>query len=225
MFVDIQNLSFRYSKKQPPVIDRFSFTIEKGEIVGIIGASGSGKSTLLRLLAGLEDPTTGSIELDGRLIVGDSTYIEAEKRGVGMVFQNYALFPHLTVSENIRFGLHKMKRPERMERLNEMLELVQMKEFAKRYPHELSGGQQQRVALARALAPSPSILLMDEPFSNLDTNLKSMIRVEVRDILQKANITCLFVSHDQADVDAICDRTIYIDCATYVGSDEEAVIV
>ncbi|ARD47387.1 ABC transporter ATP-binding protein [Sporosarcina sp. P33] len=225
MFVEIQNLSFQYSKKQPPVIDRFSFTIEKGEIVGIIGASGSGKSTLLRLLAGLEDPTAGSIELDGRLIVGEKTYIEAEKRGVGMVFQNYALFPHLTVSENICFGLHKMKRPERKQRLDEMLELVQLQDFAKRYPHELSGGQQQRVALARALAPSPSILLMDEPFSNLDTNLKSLIRMEVRDILQKANITCLFVSHDQADVDAICDRTIYIDCATYVGSDKEPLTV
>ncbi|ARK23957.1 ABC transporter [Sporosarcina sp. P37] len=225
MFVEIQNLSFQYSKKQPPVIDRFSFTIEKGEIVGIIGASGSGKSTLLRLLAGLEDPTAGSIELDGRVIVGEKTYIEAEKRGVGMVFQNYALFPHLTVSENICFGLHKMKRPERKQRLDEMLELVQLQDFAKRYPHELSGGQQQRVALARALAPSPSILLMDEPFSNLDTNLKSLIRMEVRDILQKANITCLFVSHDQADVDAICDRTIYIDCATYVGSDKEPITV
>ncbi|PIC69135.1 MULTISPECIES: ABC transporter ATP-binding protein [unclassified Sporosarcina] len=225
MFVDIQNLSFRYSKKQQPVIDRFSFTIKKGEIVGIVGASGSGKSTLLRLLAGLEDPTAGSIELDGRLIVGDNTYIEAEKRGVGMVFQNYALFPHLTVSENICFGLHKMKRPEKKKRLDEMLELVQLQEFAKRYPHELSGGQQQRVALARALAPSPSILLMDEPFSNLDTNLKSLIRMEVRDILQKANITCLFVSHDQADVDAICDRTIYIDCATYIGSDKESIPV
>lgn len=225
MFVDIQNLSFRYSKKQLPIIDRFSFTIEKGEIVGIVGASGSGKSTLLRLLAGLEDPTVGSIELDGRLIVGDNTYIEAEKRGVGMVFQNYALFPHLTVSENICFGLHKMKRPEKKKRLDEMLELVQLQEFAKRYPHELSGGQQQRVALARALAPSPSILLMDEPFSNLDTNLKSLIRMEVRDILQKANITCLFVSHDQADVDAICDRTIYIDCATYNGSEKESILV
>ncbi|PIC80246.1 ABC transporter [Sporosarcina sp. P18a] len=225
MFVDIQNLSFRYSKKQQPVIDRFSFAIKKGEIVGIVGASGSGKSTLLRLLAGLEDPTAGSIELDGRLIVGDNTYIEAEKRGVGMVFQNYALFPHLTVSENICFGLHKMKRPEKKKRLDEMLELVQLQEFAKRYPHELSGGQQQRVALARALAPSPSILLMDEPFSNLDTNLKSLIRMEVRDILQKANITCLFVSHDQADVDAICDRTIYIDCATYIGSDKESIPV
>ncbi|PID20639.1 ABC transporter [Sporosarcina sp. P3] len=225
MFVNIQNLSFRYSKKQPPVIDRFSFTIEKGEIVGIVGASGSGKSTLLRLLAGLEDPTTGSIELNNRQIVGDNVYIEAEKRGVGMVFQNYALFPHLTVSENICFGLHKLKRSEKKKRLDEMLELVQLKEFAKRYPHELSGGQQQRVALARALAPSPSILLMDEPFSNLDTNLKSLIRMEVRDILQKANITCLFVSHDQADVDAICDRTIYIDCATYVGSEKEAITV
>ena len=225
MFVDIQNLSFRYSKKQPPVIDRFSFSIEKGGIVGIVGASGSGKSTLLRLLAGLEDPTAGSIELDGRLIVGDKTYIEAEKRGVGMVFQNYALFPHLTVSENICFGLHKMKRSEKKKRLDEMLELVKLQDFAKRYPHELSGGQQQRVALARALAPSPSILLMDEPFSNLDTNLKSLIRMEVRDILRKANITCLFVSHDQADVDAICDRTIYIDCATYVGSDKESITV
>ncbi|MDV6378061.1 ABC transporter ATP-binding protein [Sporosarcina sp. GW1-11] len=225
MFVQIQNLSFHYSRKQKPVIDHFSLSIEQGEIVGIVGASGSGKSTLLRLLAGLEDPTGGSIVLDGRLIVGDRTYIEAEKRGVGMVFQNYALFPHLTVGENICFGLHKLKRSERKKRLDEMLELVQLQEFAKRYPHELSGGQQQRVALARALAPAPSILLMDEPFSNLDTNLKSLIRMEVRDILQKANITCLFVSHDQADVDAICDRTIYIDCATYVGADKETVLV
>lgn len=225
MYVQIKNLTFCYSKKQKPVIDRFSLEIEQGEIVGIVGASGSGKSTLLRLLAGLEDPTGGSIELDGRLIVGEQTYIEAEKRGVGMVFQNYALFPHLTVGENICFGLHKLKRSERKGRLDEMLELVQLKEFARRYPHELSGGQQQRVALARALAPAPSILLMDEPFSNLDTNLKSLIRMEVRDILQKANITCLFVSHDQADVDAICDRTIYIDCASYVGTDQEAVTI
>lgn len=122
-----------------------------------------------------------------------------------MVFQDYALFPHLTVEANIAFGL---KRQGRAERLKEMLELIQLDDYAKRYPHELSGGQQQRVALARALAPSPAILLMDEPFSNLDAELKLSIRGELREILQKSNTTCLLVSHDQADIEAICSRFI-----------------
>ena len=210
-FVNIDNLTFRYMKNQTPVIDQFSFEMKRGEIVGIVGTSGSGKSTLLRLVAGLETPEAGNIVIGQCMMVSGLFCMEVEKRGVGMVFQDYALFPHLTVADNVAFGLHKLPRAERKVRLQEMLELVQLTDYAKRYPHELSGGQQQRVALARALAPKPSILLMDEPFSNLDTELKATIRAELRDILRKANITCLFVSHDPNDIEAICDRSIRMD--------------
>lgn len=210
MFVLIDELTFRYAKRQPPVIDQFSFAMAKGEMVGILGSSGSGKSTLLRLIAGLEVPEKGRISIDGKTMVDERTYLDAEKREVGMVFQDYALFPHLTVMDNIAFGLHKLKRTERNQRLQEMLELVKLSGYAKRYPHELSGGQQQRVALARALAPQPNILLMDEPFSNLDADLKSAIRQELRQILKKAAMSCLIVSHDESDIEAICGRAVRI---------------
>ncbi|MCP1312418.1 ABC transporter ATP-binding protein [Paenibacillus tyrfis] len=206
--VEIRELSFSYSSKQKPVIERLSFSIEKGEIVGILGPSGSGKSTLLRLIAGLEAPVGGSIVISGRTVVDETTFVPPETRGVGMVFQDYALFPHLNAADNIAFGLHRLGKTERSARLREMLELVQLTELVKRYPHELSGGQQQRVALARALAPRPSFLLMDEPFSNLDASLKATIRSELRDILRRAEMTCLLVSHDIQDVEAICHRTV-----------------
>lgn len=212
-FVNIHKLSFGYNQMKraaSPVINRFSFTMKKGEIVGVLGQSGSGKSTLLRLIAGLEIPTNGEIEISERKVVDTRTFIPPEKRGIGMVFQDYALFPHLTVAENIQFGLHKLTKAARAARLKEMVELVQLSGLEERYPHELSGGQQQRVALARALAPKPSLLLMDEPFSNLDADLKASIRTELRDILRKAEMTCLFVSHDVQDVEAICDRKITI---------------
>ncbi|WP_107839122.1 ABC transporter ATP-binding protein [Metasolibacillus meyeri] len=209
-YVVIEHLTFRFAGRQPAVINELSFTMSKGEIVGILGASGSGKSTLLRLIAGLEMPERGSITINEQIIVDNRIFIEPEKRGVGMVFQDYALFPNMTIADNIVFGLHKLKKSMRCARLEQMLELVQMKDYANRYPHELSGGQQQRIALARALAPEPSVLLMDEPFSSLDAHLKATIRSELRQILQKANITCLFVSHDQEDVKAICDRVIHV---------------
>lgn len=209
-YVVIEQLTFRFAGGQAAVIDDLSFTMSRGEIVGVLGESGSGKSTLLRLLAGLEMPESGSIAIDGHIMVNDRTFIDPEKRGVGMVFQDYALFPNMTIADNIVFGLHKFKKSERRTRLDQMLELVQMKEYENRYPHELSGGQQQRVALARALAPEPSVLLMDEPFSSLDAHLKATIRSELRQILQRANTTCLLVSHDQADIRAICDRVIHI---------------
>ena len=209
-YVVIEHLTFRFASEQPAVIDDLSFTMSQGEIVGVLGASGSGKSTLLRLMAGLEMPASGNIAIDGRILVDHRTFIEPEKRGVGMVFQDYALFPNMTIAENIVFGLHNLKKSMRRARLEQMLELVQMTEYIHRYPHELSGGQQQRVALARALAPEPSVLLMDEPFSSLDAHLKATIRSELRQILQKANITCLFVSHDQEDIKAICDRVVHI---------------
>ncbi len=210
-FVNVKQLSFSYAGKQAAVVDQISLTMEKGEIVGVIGESGSGKSTLLRLIAGLEMPNSGRIEINGRTIVDERTFIPPEQRGIGMVFQDYALFPHMTVTKNIEFGLHRMGRAGRAARAAEMFELVKLGGFASRYPHELSGGQQQRVALARALAPQPSLLLMDEPFSNLDAELKAAIRLELREILRRASMTCLFVTHDQQDVEAICDRTIHMD--------------
>ncbi|EXX85340.1 ABC transporter [Paenibacillus darwinianus] len=209
-FVAIHKLSFTYSRKQLSVIDQFSFSMSKGEIVGVVGESGSGKSTLLRLIAGLETPAEGKIDISQRTVVDVRTFIPPEQRGVGMVFQDYALFPHLTVAKNIEFGLHRFSKADRQARLKEMIELVQLTGLENRYPHELSGGQQQRVALARALAPKPALLLMDEPFSNLDVDLKAAIRAELRDILKKAEMTCLLVTHDQQDVDAICERTVRI---------------
>lgn len=207
-FVEICDVSFAYSNKQPPILNKVSFSLDKGEIVGILGPSGSGKSTLLRLIAGLGSPNEGTISIADKVVVDAKTFVPPENRGVGMVFQDYALFPHLTIAKNIEFGLHRMSRAERTSRLKEMAELVQLTGFMNRYPHELSGGQQQRVALARALAPKPSLLLMDEPFSNLDTELRSAIRSELRDILKKAEMTCLLVTHDYQDVKAICNREI-----------------
>ncbi|NEU29230.1 ABC transporter ATP-binding protein [bacterium LRH843] len=206
--VDIKNLTFSFSRSGTPLIDDFSFSMNKGEIVGVLGQSGSGKSTLLRLISGLELPTKGTITIANTPVVNDQLFVQPEDRGVGMVFQDYALFPHMNVKDNILFGLSRMPRKERKQRVNEMLELVKMEEFALRYPHELSGGQQQRIALARALAPKPKVLLMDEPFSNLDADLKESIREDLKMILKKANMTCLIVTHDRSDVDAICDNNI-----------------
>ncbi|MCQ6274800.1 ABC transporter ATP-binding protein [Bacillus sp. V3B] len=208
--VEIEGLTFSFSRKEKPVINDFSFSMEKGQIVGILGQSGSGKSTLLRLISGLEMPMKGTIVIAGTAVVSEGVFIHPEERGVGMVFQDYALFPHMTVKDNILFGLSRMPRKDRKQRVDEMLELVQMESFEKRYPHELSGGQQQRVALARALAPKPNLLLMDEPFSNLDADLKESIREELGIILKKANMTCIMVTHDRNDVEAICDHSIVL---------------
>jgi iron(III) transport system ATP-binding protein len=204
----IQNLTFSFPKARVPVIENFSFKVDEGEIVGILGQSGSGKSTLLRLISGLEIPRSGRIEIAGTEAAGEKTFVQPEDRGVGMVFQDYALFPHMSVKDNLLFGLSRLPRKERYPRVREMLELTQMTEFEKRFPHELSGGQQQRIALARALAPKPKLLLMDEPFSNLDANLKGSIRDELLMILKKANMTCIMVTHDKEDVEAICGRSI-----------------
>jgi iron(III) transport system ATP-binding protein len=208
--VEIRDVRFSYQGGRSAVLDGVSLEVKQGEIVGLLGPSGSGKSTLLRLIAGLETPSSGQILVGGAVVVNDAVYMPPEKRGIGMVFQDYALFPHLTVASNVEFGLHKLARTERKQRAADMLELVQLQDYGSRYPHELSGGQQQRIALARALAPRPSVLLMDEPFSNLDAALKSGLRLEVRDILRKAEITCLFVTHDPDDVNAICDRSVML---------------
>lgn len=210
MFMEIQNLHFAYPNTKLKAVDDVSFSIEKGEVISILGRSGSGKSTILRLIAGLEIPTDGTFLLNGKVVFDDKTFIQPEKRGIGMVFQDYALFPHMTVEENILFGLSKMSRAEKRKRAKEVLELVELVGFEKRYPHQLSGGQQQRVALARAIAPQPELLLLDEPFSNLDTELLVKIREDLRRILKKANTTAIFVTHNENDAHALADRIIKI---------------
>jgi iron(III) transport system ATP-binding protein len=207
-FFEMRDVCFSFPKSKEQTVANFSLSLDRGEIVGILGPSGSGKSTILRLIAGLETPRAGTIAVDGKTLCDARTYLTPETRGIGMVFQDYALFPHLTVARNVTFGLHQLSKSERAKRLKDMLALVHLTDFAERYPHELSGGQQQRVALARALAPKPSVLLMDEPFSNLDADLRSRIREELKDILKAERMTCIFVTHDQEDVQAICDRTI-----------------
>ncbi|AWX54497.1 ABC transporter ATP-binding protein [Brevibacillus brevis] len=207
-FFEVKNLTFGYASGNGSVIRDFSLQMEQGEVVGLLGNSGCGKSTLLRLIAGLESPKSGRIQIDGKVLVDQGQFVEPEQRGIGMIFQDYALFPHLTVEQNILFGLHRLSKAERLIRLKEMLALVQLEGYGKRYPHELSGGQQQRVAFARALAPRPAILLMDEPFSNLDAELKTKIRDDLKRMLRAAKMTSILVTHDKADAETICDRII-----------------
>jgi iron(III) transport system ATP-binding protein len=208
MFVQIKDLKFKYKKAVEDTVKGFNLEIEKGEIISILGESGSGKSTVLRLIAGLETPRQGLIRIADKLMVDNNSFVQPEKRGIGMVFQDYALFPHMTVDKNVKFGLHKTVAAEKDQRLAEVLKLVNLNGFEKRYPHELSGGQQQRVALARALAPRPSLLLLDEPFSNLDRELQLKIRDDLKTILQKAGMTTIFVTHDKEDSQALADRVV-----------------
>lgn len=210
MNIKIENLTFYYPGNKKPSLKDINLEIKEGEIVSIFGESGSGKSTLLRLLAGLEDKGSGIICIGDRIVLGPKEFILPEKRGVGMVFQDYALFPNMSIEKNIAFGLNKMSSVEKKARVKEMLELVNLEVYAKKYPHELSGGQQQRVALARALAPAPGCLLLDEPFSNLDTDLQEKIRGELKEILLKAGVTTVFVTHDRADVRALADKVVVL---------------
>lgn len=212
-YLRVDNLSFRYGQSAIPALDGFSMAMDRGETLGVAGASGCGKTTLLRLIAGLERPQSGTIAIDGAFVSGNGVFVPPEKRMVGMLFQDYGLFPHMTVGANIAFGLHRLSRAERGLQVEVMLDLIRMPELIRRYPYELSGGQQQRVALARALAPRPKLLLLDEPFSNLDADLRESIREEVRGIIAASGVTCLLVSHDHADLKAVCDR-IFADIAT-----------
>lgn len=182
-----------------------SFGVEKGEIVTLLGPSGCGKTTTLRLIAGFERADYGVISLGGKIVSHNHGWTPPEKRGVGMVFQDFALFPHINVFENVGFGY---KGKDRKERVREVLALVNLSELENRYPHELSGGQQQRVALARALAKRPVVILLDEPFSSLDADLRQQMRVEIKRIIKETGITAVFVSHDQKDALTISDKVI-----------------
>lgn len=205
MFIDVSDLQVRYPGRPHAAVDRVSFGLQQGQMGVLIGPSGCGKTTLLRAVAGLEPLTGGTIAMNGHTISSQTVHQPAENRRIGMVFQDYALFPHLTVEKNIGFGLSHWNAIERDARVQDLLNLVGLGSAARRYPHELSGGQQQRVALARALAPEPLLLLLDEPFSNLDVDLRERLAHELREILQRAQITALFVTHDQLEAFALGD--------------------
>lgn len=188
------------------VVEDLSFHINKGDIACLLGPSGCGKTTTLRSIAGFESITQGSIKLDGMQVSAPKLLVPPEKRNLGMVFQDYALFPHLTIQENVCFGLRRASASKRRSVAAKMLELVGLEQYANRYPHEISGGQQQRVALARAMAPEPSLILLDEPFSNLDVDLRRRLSLDVRDILKSLGTTALLVTHDQEEAFAVADR-------------------
>jgi iron(III) transport system ATP-binding protein len=201
--LEVNNISKKYSRKC--VINSVSFKLQKGHIGCLLGESGCGKTTILRCIAGFEAIQSGSIFIDGSPVSSSNTCVLPENRQLGMVFQDYALFPHLTVSKNIIFGLKDLNKPKQMRRVMQMLELVGLSNDAEKYPHELSGGQQQRVALARALAPNPDLLLMDEPFSNLDVTLRERLSADVRKILKDIGISALLVTHNQHEAFAMAD--------------------
>lgn len=207
-YLDIKDISLAYNTPEGPktVVNHLDLKVDKGHIGCLLGASGCGKTTVLRAIAGFEPLRAGTIHLNKQLLSSEDFTLVPEKRQVGMMFQDYALFPHLTIEKNIGFGLRKRDKNVRIERIEEMLELVGLEDLGKRYPHELSGGQQQRVALARALAPEPSLLLLDEPFSNLDVDTRERLAFEVREILQKTGLTAILVTHNQAEAFAIADR-------------------
>ena len=205
MFLDVSQLQVQYPGRHQPAVDQVSLGLRAGEMGVLIGPSGCGKTTLLRAVAGLEPVTGGHIRLHGQVVSERRLHVPAEQRRIGMVFQDYALFPHLDVSDNIGFGLAHCSREVREQRVQAVLRLVGLTGSARRRPHELSGGQQQRVALARALAPQPQLLLLDEPFSNLDVDLRERLAHEVRGILKEAQTTALFVTHDQLEAFAIGD--------------------
>ena len=186
--------------------DDVGFELAPGEILSILGPSGCGKTTILRLIAGFEVPDAGEISIQGRLVSGPSVQVPPDQRSVGMVFQEYALFPHRTVAQNVAFGLQGLSKPERQRRLAEVVELVRLSGLESRYPHELSGGQQQRAALARTLAPRPIAVLLDEPFSNLDAGMRHEMRQEVESILRENRIATVFVTHDREEAFAMADR-------------------
>lgn len=205
-YLDIEKLSYRYAGNKEPVLEAFHLQLQHGETLAVVGESGSGKSTLLRLIAGLEKPSEGSISLNEELLSEAGYFQPASKRKIGMVFQDFALFPHLTVRQNIAFGLPK-NNPEKVDALIEEMQLFKLGD---KYPYQLSGGEQQRVALARALILEPKLLLLDEPFSNLDTMIRQSVRDFVKKVIKEKGISTILVTHDLEDARQVADRIVVL---------------
>ena len=204
MILTIANLNLSFGQKN--ILQQFGFSLQKGEIACLLGHSGCGKTTALRAIAGFEVAANGTITLSGKTLSDGHHFTQPHQRRIGMVFQDYALFPHLSIAQNITFGLQKQSAPARTMRLNELLALISLEGYADAYPHQLSGGQQQRVALARALAPKPELILLDEPFSSLDANLRARLSKEVRQMLKHENTSAILVTHDQDEAFAMADK-------------------
>jgi iron(III) transport system ATP-binding protein len=223
--IQVENLTKRFGDQR--ALDRVAFSVEDGELFTLLGPSGCGKSTTLMSIAGFQQPD------EGRIAVGSDTFFDAgrrvnvaaERRNLGIVFQSYAVWPHMTVFQNLAFPLkvRKLKRRELQARVLEVLDLVEMREYAQRYPHQLSGGQQQRVALARALVYKPSVLLLDEPFSNLDAKLRERARMWVKELQQTLGLTTIFVTHDQDEALSMSDRVVVMSAGRIqqIGTPEE----
>ena len=204
MLLEVRNLRHTYGEHE--VVAGLTFSLARGAIGCLLGPSGGGKTTVLRCVAGFEAVQDGEIRLAGRVVSGSGVMVPPESRRIGMVFQDYALFPHLSVAANIAFGLHALPHAERAARVRALAELVGLSAALDKYPHEISGGQQQRVALARALAPRPELLLLDEPFSNLDIDLRERLSLEVREIIKASGATAVLVTHDQQEAFAMADE-------------------
>lgn len=203
-FLSVNQLHFSYSANKPLLKD-INFQLKKGSVGALLGASGSGKTSLLRCIAGFEKPDSGTIQMNGHTLSSPQEFVAPHHRQVGYLFQSLALFPHMSVEENVRYGLNTWSPEAQEARLSELFKLIDLEKHRHRYPQHLSGGERQRVALARALAPHPSLLLMDEPFSSLDPDLRVHLRSEIKSILKKLEMTCLIVTHDYEDAYQMAD--------------------
>ncbi|MTC69830.1 ABC transporter ATP-binding protein [Providencia sp. wls1914] len=210
LVLDNVHVSYGNKHQRNHVLNGFSLHIDAGEIGCLLGASGCGKTTALRAIAGFEQVEQGTIYVGGRCVAGPNLHLPPEQRNVGMVFQDYALFPHLTAAQNVAFGLRKQPKEQQHARVQQLLKLVELSGLAERYPHEMSGGQQQRIALARALAPQPAVLLLDEPLSSLDPDSRKRLGQEVRDILRAAGQTALLVTHSEDEAQLMANKISYL---------------
>jgi iron(III) transport system ATP-binding protein len=208
LILQLNQIVKKFPASETRAIDHVNLSLNSGELMGLLGPSGCGKTTLLRIIAGFEEISQGTVVIDEAIVSSSRTCLPPERRNTGMVFQDYALFPHLTVGANVAFGLKNLAKSSKdsRHRVGEVLELVGLTGLEKRYPHQLSGGQQQRIALARALAPQPSLILLDEPLSNLDVQVRQRLREEIRSILKAAGTSAIFVTHDREEALAISDR-------------------
>lgn len=204
--LEIESVSKTFQAKSAPAVHNVSLQLERGKVLGLLGESGCGKTTLLRIVAGFEIPEIGEVKIDGKTVVSSEVMVAPGERHIGMIFQDFALFPHLSVMENILFGVREKNREKRKAIAENMLELTNLKGLEKRRPGQISGGQQQRLALARCMATSPSLLLLDEPFSNLDVTLRQQVRQQVSDLLRSTGTSAVLVTHDIDDAVSLCDE-------------------